>query len=42
VWVNYMGAGHGAGRAGNIEDYRDHWSRILDWYDSHFQKALEK
>ncbi len=42
VWVNYMRAGHGAGRAGTLEDYRDHWSRILDWYDSHFKKALEK
>jgi len=42
VWVNYMRAGHGAGRAGTLEDYRDHWSRIIDWYDSHFRKALEK
>ena len=42
VWVNYMGAGHGAGRAGTVADYRDHWSRIIDWYDSHFRKALEK
>jgi dipeptidyl aminopeptidase/acylaminoacyl peptidase len=42
VWVNYMGAGHGAGRAGSEEDYRDHWGRIIEWYDTHFQKALEK
>jgi len=42
VWVNYMGAGHGAGRAGTVEDYRDHWTRIIDWYETHFEKALEK
>ena len=42
VWVNYMRAGHGAGRAGTEEDYRDHWRRIIEWYDTHFQKALEK
>jgi len=42
VWVNYMQAGHGAGRAGTEEDYRDHWRRIIEWYDTHFQKALEK
>jgi dipeptidyl aminopeptidase/acylaminoacyl peptidase len=42
VWVNYMGAGHGAGRAGNEADYRDHWRRIIEWYETHFQKALEK
>jgi hypothetical protein len=37
-----MRAGHGAGRAGTEEDYRDHWRRIIEWYDTHFQKALEK
>jgi len=42
VWVNYMRAGHGAGRAGTVEDYRDHWSRIIDWYRTHFQKAIEE
>ena len=42
VWVNYMNAGHGAGRAGSEEDYRDHWRRIIEWYDTHFQRALEK
>jgi dipeptidyl aminopeptidase/acylaminoacyl peptidase len=42
VWVNYMRAGHGAGRAGVEEDYRDHWRRIIDWYDTHFRKAVEE
>lgn len=42
VWVNYMRAGHGAGRAGTEEDYRDHWTRMIDWYRTHFEKALEK
>ena len=41
VWVNYMQAGHGAGRAGSEGDYRDHWRRIIEWYDTHFQKALD-
>jgi len=42
VWVNYMRAGHGAGRAGTPEDYRDHWQRMFDWYRTHFEKAKEK
>jgi len=42
VWVNYMRAGHGAGRAGTEEDYRDHWRRMIEWYDTHFQEALEE
>lgn len=43
VWVNYMKAGHGAGRAGaSPDDFRDHWARIIEWYDTHFRKALEK
>jgi dipeptidyl aminopeptidase/acylaminoacyl peptidase len=42
VWVNYMRAGHGAGRAGVEEDYRDHWRRIIEWYDTHFKKAVEE
>lgn len=42
VWVNYMRAGHGAGRAGLEEDYRDHWRRIIEWYDTHFKKAVEE
>ncbi len=42
VWVDYMRAGHGAGRAGTEEDYRDHWRRMIEWYQTHFDKALEK
>jgi len=42
VWVNYLQAGHGAGRAGREEDFHDHWRRVIEWYDTHFQKALEK
>lgn len=42
VWVNYMRAGHGAGRAGTEEDYRDHWARVIDWYRTHFEKAVAK
>jgi dipeptidyl aminopeptidase/acylaminoacyl peptidase len=42
VWVNYMQAGHGAGRAGREEDFRDHWRRTIEWYDTHFRKALEE
>ena len=36
VWVNYMNAGHGAGRAGSEEDFLDHWERIIGWYTRHF------
>jgi dipeptidyl aminopeptidase/acylaminoacyl peptidase len=38
VWVNYMNGGHGAGMASNEADFRDHWKRMLDWYDTHFNK----
>lgn len=40
VWVNYMRAGHGAGRAGTEADFHDHWRRILDWYGTHFDEAV--
>jgi dipeptidyl aminopeptidase/acylaminoacyl peptidase len=36
VWVHYMNAGHGAGRAGTEADFRDHWRRLIDWYAEHF------
>ena len=38
VWVHYMNAGHGAGRSSNIDDFHDHWRRIIDWYTTHFEK----
>ena len=36
TWVNYMRAGHGAGRAGTVEDFMDHWTRMFEWYGEHF------
>ena len=36
VWVNYMHGGHGAGRASTVEDFHDHWKRLLDWMGEHF------
>ncbi|TVP57288.1 MAG: S9 family peptidase [Gemmatimonadales bacterium] len=41
VWVNYMQAGHGAGRAGSEADFLDHWDRIFSWYERHFDPADE-
>ncbi|HKK93090.1 MAG TPA: prolyl oligopeptidase family serine peptidase [Longimicrobiales bacterium] len=41
VWVNYMNAGHGAGRAGGEADWFDHWNRMFDWYETHFEEAIE-
>jgi dipeptidyl aminopeptidase/acylaminoacyl peptidase len=42
VWVQYADAGHGAGRAGNEPDFRDHWTRMFDWFGSHFEKPAAK
>jgi dipeptidyl aminopeptidase/acylaminoacyl peptidase len=42
VWVQYADAGHGAGRAGNEADFRDHWARMFDWFATHFEKAAAK
>lgn len=38
VWVNYINGGHGAGNASNEADFYDHWKRIIDWYETHFEK----
>ena len=38
VWVHYMNAGHGAGRSSTVDDFHDHWQRILEWYTSHFEE----
>ncbi len=38
VWVNYYNGGHGAGAASDENDFYDHWNRILDWYETHFEK----
>ncbi len=37
TWVNYMRAGHGAGRAGTEEDFHDHWNRMFEWYGTYFE-----
>jgi dipeptidyl aminopeptidase/acylaminoacyl peptidase len=42
VWVNYVKGGHGAGRASSVEDFHDHWKRLLDWMQEHFEKARAK
>jgi dipeptidyl aminopeptidase/acylaminoacyl peptidase len=42
VWVQYADAGHGAGRNGNEADFRDHWTRMFDWFGTHFEKAGAK
>ena len=39
TWVNYMRAGHGAGRAGTVEDFHDHWRRMFKWYSTYFAEA---
>ncbi len=38
VWVHYMNAGHGAGRSSTVDDFHDHWNRIIGWYNEHFFK----
>ncbi len=38
VWVNYVNGGHGAGMASNGADFHDHWRRMIDWYETHFEK----
>jgi dipeptidyl aminopeptidase/acylaminoacyl peptidase len=42
VWVHYMNAGHGAGRSSTVEDFHDHWNRIIEWYNEHFFKDDEE
>ncbi len=39
TWVNYLRAGHGAGRAGTVEDFHDHWRRMFEWYGTYFAEA---
>ncbi len=38
VWVNYVNGGHGAGMASNEADFHDHWRRMIDWYETHFEE----
>jgi dipeptidyl aminopeptidase/acylaminoacyl peptidase len=42
VWVNYYNDGHGLGSAADEATYIDKWTRIIDWYKTHFEKADEK
>jgi dipeptidyl aminopeptidase/acylaminoacyl peptidase len=42
VWVQYAGAGHGAGRNGSEADFRDHWARMFSWFGDHFEKRVAK
>lgn len=42
VWVNYWNDGHGLGAATDEATYQDKWSRVLDWYTSHFNKPEKK
>jgi hypothetical protein len=41
VWVQYWHAGHGAGRAGTVDEFQDHWTRIFDWFSTHFDKTAK-
>ncbi len=38
MWVNYYNGGHGAGGASTEADFHDQWERIINWYESHFNK----
>jgi dipeptidyl aminopeptidase/acylaminoacyl peptidase len=42
VWVNYYNDGHGLGSAADEATYIDKWTRITDWYKTHFEKPDEK
>ncbi|SMD46148.1 Dipeptidyl aminopeptidase/acylaminoacyl peptidase [Aquiflexum balticum DSM 16537] len=41
TWVNYLNGGHGAGAASNESDFHDHWKRVFDFYEKHFNKEKE-
>ncbi len=38
MWVNYINGGHGAGGASSEADFLDQWKRIIEWYETHFEK----
>jgi dipeptidyl aminopeptidase/acylaminoacyl peptidase len=42
VWVEYGAAGHGAGRNGTETEFKDHWTRMFDWFGTHFEKSAKK
>lgn len=39
VWVQYARAGHGTGRAGTADEFQYHWTRMFDWFRTHFDKT---
>ena len=41
VWINYYNDGHGLGSAADEATYIDKWTRVIDWYKTHFEKADE-
>lgn len=41
VWVNYYNDGHGLGAAADEATYNDKWTRVIDWYKTHFEKVDE-
>ena len=42
VWVNYLNGGHGAGAASDESDFHDHWNRVFEFYEKHFNKKEEE
>ncbi len=42
VWVNYWNDGHGLSAASDEATYVDKWTRVLDWYKTHFAEADKK
>lgn len=38
TWINYLNGGHGAGAASNESDFHDHWKRVFEFYEKHFNK----
>lgn len=42
VWVNYYNDGHGLGSAADEATYNNKWTRVIDWYKTHFEKTDEK
>ena len=42
TWVNYLRARHGAGRAGSVEDFHDHWNRMFERYGTYFADDEDK
>lgn len=41
TWVNYLNGGHGAGAASDESDFFDHWNRVFEFYEKHFNKKKD-